>query len=258
MIPALSTNTVPASGVQSRTVDTDSDKADPPVTTLPPRRHNFLGLSIRIAVDFPAPLPNRLEGGIVNGPRVEPYPKQTAVIMVDMLNDFCTAEGVMVVPKAVQLYNSLNTLTSRAREAGSPVVWACDSHQDGDREFDIRPPHCLAGTWGAQIVDELDQALDDRYVLKRRFSAFFATDLDLLLREQGIATVIVVGVMTNICVRATVHDAFFHGYQVIVPSDCVATVSSREQESTLDDIRTCFGSVSTLDELPVLGLSSTC
>ena len=58
-------------------------------------------------------------------------------------------------------------------------------------------------------------------------------------------TLIVVGVVTNICVRSTVHDAFFHGYRVIVPEDCVAATGPREQESSLYDIGTHFGLVST-------------
>ena len=57
---------------------------------------------------------------------------------------------------------------------------------------------------------------------KRRYSAFFNTDLDLTLQDLGVKTVVVMGVVTNICVRSTVHDAFFHGYQVVVPEDCVA------------------------------------
>lgn len=179
-------------------------------------------------------------------PRLDQH---SAVLMVDLLNDFCTAGAAMPVPDAVALYDTLNGLTERARNARAPVIWACDNHQPGDREFDVRPQHCMAGTWGARIVDALHQDEHDRYLLKRRFSAFFATDLDLMLRESAIHTVVVTGVMTNICVRATVHDAFFHGYRVIVPSDCVATVRQRDQEATLDDIDQCFGSVTTAAEL---------
>ena len=82
-----------------------------------------------------------------------------------------------------------------------------------------RAVHCLAGTRGAEIVDELDVHDSDLVVPKRRYSAFFATDLDLLLRERDIDTVVVAGVVTNICVRSTVHDALFLGYDVLVCSD---------------------------------------
>jgi ureidoacrylate peracid hydrolase len=73
---------------------------------------------------------------------------------------------------------------------------------------------------------------------------FSNTDLDLTLKDLRIDTVIVTGVVTNICVRSTVHDAFFLGYEVIVPEDCVAATGPREQLSSLYDIATHFGTVS--------------
>ena len=92
----------------------------------------------------------------------------------------------------------------------------------------------------------LSRVLTDLFVIKRRYSAFFNTDLDLiLLRDLEIGNALVVmGVVTNICVRSTVHDAFFLGYKVIVPEDCVAATGPREQDSSLYDIATHFGAVS--------------
>ncbi|MCH7885673.1 MAG: cysteine hydrolase, partial [Planctomycetes bacterium] len=79
----------------------------------------------------------------------------------------------------------------------------------------------LAGSWGSQIVPALEPHPDEYRVAKRRYSGFFETDLDLRLRELGIRHVVVVGVVTNICVRSTVHDAFYRGYDAIVPRECV-------------------------------------
>jgi ureidoacrylate peracid hydrolase len=106
-----------------------------------------------------------------------------------------------------------------------------------------RTPHCMEGTWGAEIVSELSQRPEDSTVIKRRYSGFFNTDLDLTLKDHEVDTVIVTGVVTNICVRSTVHDAFFLGYRVLVPEDCVAATGPREQESSLFDIATHFGTV---------------
>jgi ureidoacrylate peracid hydrolase len=86
-------------------------------------------------------------------------------------------------------------------------------------------------------------------VLKRRYSAFFNTDMDVTLRDMQIAALVVMGVVTNICVRSTVHDAFFLGYEVVVPEDCVAATGPREQASSLYDIATHFGTVSTSQEV---------
>lgn len=176
-------------------------------------------------------------------------PGRSAVLVVDMLNDFLEPTGTMPLPEGRRLYEPIRRLLAAARAHGSTVIWICDTHPPGDREFDKRSVHCLTGTWGAQIVEALEPADEEYRVPKRRYSGFYETDLDLRLRELGVAHVILTGVVTNICVRSTVHDAFFRGYDVIVVRDCVAATGEREQESSLYDIETHFGTVSGLDEV---------
>jgi len=96
------------------------------------------------------------------------------------------------------------------------------------------------------------RAPEDILVPKRRYSAFFGTDLDLHLRERQIATVLVAGVVTNICVRSTVHDAFFLGYEVVVPVECVAATSPQAQATSLYDIDTHYGTVAPLAQVLAL------
>ena len=170
----------------------------------------------------------------------------TAVLIVDMLYDFCDPAGAMCLPGAERLYPIQNDLIQSARRSGMMIGWVVDSHRSGvrrDREFLKRAPHCLDDSSGINVVAELDKQKDDFVFLKRRYSAFFGTDLDLTLRDNLIDTLIVFGVVTNICVRSTVHDAFFNGYQVVVPSDACAATGPREQESSLYDIATHFGVV---------------
>ena len=81
-------------------------------------------------------------------------------------------------------------------------------------------------------------------MIKHRYSSFFQTDLDVTLKDMLVDQLVIFGVVTNICVRSTVHDAFFNGYAVVVPRDCCAATGPREQESTLYDIATHFGIVS--------------
>lgn len=174
-------------------------------------------------------------------------PRSTAVLVVDMSNDFCADGGLMVLPGAERLYAPQRAVLDAARETGAQVVFVCDSHRHGmrrEREFAKRTPHCWADTWGSAVVDELAPQASDHIVLKRRYSGFFQTDLDLTLKDLEVDTLVVMGVVTNICVRSTVHDAFFLGYQVVVPHDCVAATGAREQESSLYDIGTHFGVVS--------------
>lgn len=174
-----------------------------------------------------------------------------AILIVDMVNDFCKEEGAMPLKEGKEIYGSIGNLISEARKHGYPIIYLNDWHRPGkyDKEFDKRSPHCIEGTWGGEVVEELAPLEEDYCIRKRRFSGFFQTDLDLVLRELEVKTVIVTGVVTNICVRSTCHDAFFLGYQVIVPSDCVRATGPREQESTLWDIATHFGSVTTSDKI---------
>ena len=172
----------------------------------------------------------------------------TAILVVDMLNDFLKPGGKMVLEGGGILIPPMRRLLNRARKVGMPVVFVNDCHRCGlkeDREFKKRSEHCMEGTWGAQVIDELKPKKKDFVVLKHRFSGFYDTDLDLTLKDLCIDTVIVMGVVTNICVRSTIHDAFFRGYKVLVPRDCVMATGEREQESSLYDIETHFGDVAT-------------
>ena len=176
----------------------------------------------------------------------------TAILVVDMLNDFLKPGGKMVLEGGGVLIPPMRRLLTQARKAGLPVVYVNDSHRPGlreDREFKKRSEHCIEDTWGAAVIDEIKPKKKDFVVLKHRFSGFYDTDLDLTLKDLCIDTVIVMGVVTNICVRSTIHDAFFRGYKVLVPRDCVMATGEREQESSLYDIETHFGDVTTSAKL---------
>ncbi len=184
------------------------------------------------------------------GRRLEFEPRHAAILVVDMLNEFLEPGGEMVLLEGRRIIEPLNRLLAEGRRQGMRVVWLCDEHPTADdREFQKRVPHCRAGTWNAGIVDAMDVAPDELRIAKRRYSGFFGTDLDLRLREWGVRQVVVTGVVTNICVRSTVHDAYFFGYDVFVPEDCVSATSDREQASSLYDIDTHYGDVVSSDDL---------
>ena len=176
-------------------------------------------------------------------------PSTTAILVVDMLKDFFTDGGAMVLDGGDILYEPHRELLTVARSRGMPVFWLNQDLPPDDSLFQTRAVHCLSGTWGAEIVDEIPVDETDIVISKRRYSGFFQTALDLNLRERGIDTVIVTGVVTNICVRSTVHDAFFLSYKVLVPEDLVMATSTQAQEVTLYDIETHYGDVTSLSGL---------
>ncbi len=174
-------------------------------------------------------------------------PESTAVIVVDMINEFLEDGGLMVLASGRALYQPIQQLVDAAHAAGAKVVWLRDEHDDlSDPEFRKRIVHCLKGTWGTQIVDALKPGPNDIILPKPTYNGFFRTPLHETLQRLGVTTVIMTGVVTNICVRSTCHDAFFLGYNVLVPEQCVAATSEREQASSLYDIDTHYGSVTSL------------
>ena len=173
-------------------------------------------------------------------------PGRTAVIVVDMINEFCKPGGAMVLPGYERLVGPQLQVIAAARQAGVPVIWVHDVHRANvrqDREWLKRSPHGIENTWAVEIIDDLGARADEIHVTKRRYSAFFGTDLDLTLKDLGVNQIVVFGVVTNICVRSTVHDGFFLGYDIAVPQDCCAATGQREQDSSLYDIATHFGTI---------------
>ena len=183
----------------------------------------------------------------MNAERVQLDPARAAVIVVDMINEFLKPGGKMVLPGYERLVPPQLMVIEAARKAGAPVIWVHDSHRRNmrrDREWVKRTPHSVEGTWATEIIEELGAKSDEIHVIKHRYSSFFQTDLDVTLKDMLVDQLIVFGVVTNICVRSTVHDAFFNGYEVVVPRDCCAATGEREQASSLYDIATHFGIVS--------------
>lgn len=157
---------------------------------------------------------------------------ESAVLVIDVINDFVT--GVLGSERAAAIVPKIRDLLDQARNSGLPVIYITDSHlPEADREFDLWPAHAVEGTWGAQVVEEVKPEEGDHHLLKRRYSCFYATGLDALLRELGVGTVILTGLVTNICVQHTAADAFFRGYRVIVPLDCVEAPTDEAQRSSL-------------------------
>ena len=144
----------------------------------------------------------------------------------------------------------LRRLLAAARAAGRIVVHAVERHYPGFDDYEWRklPQHHFIGDADAAFVDGFSPSGPREIVCaKRRYSAFFATDLALFLREQKIERVIVAGVKTNVCIRATAQDAFAHGFDVIIPREATNSNRPHLAEASLEDIERYFGAVVTLD-----------
>lgn len=164
-----------------------------------------------------------------------------AFLVIDMLNDFVHPDGVLFVGKQVEkVIATIQDLLKKRRSQGDLVVYVCDAHRENDAEFRLFPPHCVVGTWGGEIVRELAPERGDILLPKTKFSAFCGTPLDLILREEGITALELVGVCTNICVLYTCAWARMLHYEVTVFRDGVTSFdlgahewALREMENTL-------------------------
>ncbi len=165
-----------------------------------------------------------------------------ALVIIDMLNDFIRPEGALYCGKAAEeIVPNIAQRLEQARGAGETVIYVCDNHRPDDPEFQIWPAHCVAGTWGAQVIDELKPREEDVIIPKRRYSAFFGTDLLLHLRERGIEVLELCGVCTNICVLYTAADARNLAYAVEVHPRRVATFDDQAQEWALKQLKEVLG-----------------
>ncbi len=177
----------------------------------------------------------------------------TAILVVDIINDFIT--GKYGSERAQAIVPRVKSVLDAAREAGAPVVYITDAHLPGvDREFQIWGSHAVEGTEGAEVVDEVRPQEGDRHLYKRRYSAFYATGLDALLRELGVGAVALTGVVTSICIQHTAADAYFRNYRVIVPRDCVEAVDDEAQEHSLNYMGEMYGAEITTSDEVIRGL----
>lgn len=166
--------------------------------------------------------------------RVRLPSKETALVIVDMQNDFAHPNGKLFVKSSRDIVPNIRRLLESARRVGARVVYTKDSHSAGDPvEFPIWGQHAVRGTWGWEIIDELKPEPNDLIIEKPRYDAFFGTPLDHLLRAYGIRNLVVVGVVANICVLHTVASAALNLYKTYVPVDAIAAVNQFDYVAAL-------------------------
>ena len=159
-----------------------------------------------------------------------------AIIVVDMLKDNLKEsprnpyfqEGRAIIP-------NLQKLLEEGRKRRFPIIFACDSFLEGDFIFSGKMKiHSLRGTKGAEVVEDLNPKPTDTILPKRRFSAFFKTDLDQTLRTLGVDTIVVTGITTEVCVLTTVMDGLSHDFSAIILEDCSASRTREAHQSCLN------------------------
>ncbi|MBI3303793.1 MAG: cysteine hydrolase [Deltaproteobacteria bacterium] len=196
-------------------------------------------------------------------------PEKTAMIVVDMQNDFVQEGAPIEIPRARAMVPRLNRLLDVCRAHQIPVIYIHHVIRGGDIDAGRLADHheairnnkaILAGTPNVEIYEGLKPHPGDLVVAKPRYSAFYGTDLEAILRSQGIDTLIISGTVTDVCCESTTQDAFSRDYKVIFLSDGTAAtdwpdlgfgpVSAEEvQKVVLTVLAMCFAQVSSIDQV---------
>ncbi len=161
--------------------------------------------------------------------------KKPAVIVIDMLQDFLKD---WEVTRRQSLANSINELLSIARSAMCPVVWVRQEFEpdlrDAFLEMKAKGIHItVKGTPGCQIIPELEVSPSDTFVIKKRYSAFFKTNLDEIVDRLQPDALILAGINTHACIRTTAIDAYQRDLRVVVASDCIDSYDRERHDVSL-------------------------
>lgn len=175
------------------------------------------------------------------------------LIVVDMQNDFVAEEGALNSAAAREIVPFLRERIQATLEAGHEVVFTLDTHIEGDLEFEKFAPHCLQGTWGHELVPELQELVADKFtdqvhfVEKNRYSAFFGTDLEEFLGlvpnsyRSRVDQVELVGVCTNICCYFTAEELANRDVPTTVYAQGVASFDQKAHEFALEQMQSVLG-----------------
>jgi ureidoacrylate peracid hydrolase len=207
-----------------------------------------------------------MEPTILTTPEARLDAGHTALIIIDMQNDFC-CDGFAAdragrpLDAAKSIIPTLQSLLEAARAAGVLVVhvgfetypdymsdsgpWLAQRRRSTYASDKI----AISGTEGMAFIDELTPLVDEIRVMKHRYSAFKGTDLDMLLRAHNIRTVVPTGISTNVCVESTLRDAFEFSYYVCVPKDGCASWNMDLHAATLETASARFGLVVDVDQI---------
>ncbi|MCL5877096.1 MAG: cysteine hydrolase [Candidatus Bathyarchaeota archaeon] len=162
--------------------------------------------------------------------------KNPAVILIDVQNDFFT--GPLKTKRVPAIIQPLQRLLVASHKNSVPVIYSIDAHYPQDVEVTRKwGTHAIKGTVGAEVIPELAPDKADYVVEKRTYSGFYETGLDPLLRSlyggDGVKTVVLGGVHTNMCIRHTSADAFFRGYYIVIVEDGVEAFTEKDHKEGL-------------------------
>ena len=167
-----------------------------------------------------------------------PDESDIALLLIDVINDLEFEGGEELLRAALPAARNIALLKKRAQQVGVPVIYVNDNFGRWRSDFKKIVAHCLHDhVRGRPIAELLAPDEDDYFVLKPKHSGFFSTTLDLLLQYLGVRKLVLTGFAGNNCVLFTANDAYLRDYELIVPSDCTASIRTEENDYALKQMQ---------------------
>jgi len=193
-----------------------------------------------------------------NTHRMKLNPRKTALLVIDMQNDFLLPRALLWTQGGVAVLSNIARLVRACRKRRVPVIYTAHVHQDpkvdgGMTAFwwpDLMQKRALvSGKKGAAVIKSLAAKPGEPIILKHRYSAFYNTELEVVLRGLGVEDLIITGVMTNICCESTARDAFVRDFRVFFLADATGSGTEELHVGALRNLAYAFAYVTTTQEV---------
>lgn len=169
---------------------------------------------------------------------VAPDKSPTALLLVDVINDFDFPQGEKLLRFALPAASRIAALKKRLHKRGIPAIYVNDNFGRWQSDFKKQVERCVSeDARGAKVARMLIPAEDDYFILKPKHSAFYSTSLDTLLSYLGARKLIITGFAADICVLFTANDAYMRDFELVVPSDCVASETAAAQRGASQQMK---------------------
>jgi ureidoacrylate peracid hydrolase len=175
--------------------------------------------------------------------------EKAALLVVDMQKFFLDPESPTFTCGGAAILPNLKRLIAAFRSAGRPVIYTCHVHHPEGWDAGIMKwwwqGMCLEGSEASRVHDEIMPHPSEKIIYKHRYSAFYNTDLETVLRCRGITDLVITGIMTNLCCESTARDAYFRDYRVFFLADGTGSVNEEMHRASLLNLAFGFAYVTT-------------
>jgi ureidoacrylate peracid hydrolase len=189
----------------------------------------------------------------VNIHRMTMNVSRSALLVVDMQNFFLDPESPTYTCGGPAVMPNIKRLIGAFRKAGRPVIYTCHVHGADGLDAGIMKwwwqGMCIEGTPESMVHNEIAPRPGEKIIYKHRYSAFYNTDLETILRGLAVEDIVISGIMTNLCCESTARDAYYRDYRVFFPADSSGSVTEEMHLSTLLNLAFGFAFVTTTDDL---------